>query len=76
MKNRTKIKVPKKYEHMIEEIFHDSDGYWAYSNPGFEFEEMQCHTAHEDTQSRLLSVIRSLRPCECDECKTKVQHIQ
>lgn len=69
MNNETSVKVPLKYQGMITEIYKDSDGYWAYSNKGFMFEDMGCHTAHEDTQADLLRVIRSLIPCDCDECK-------
>lgn len=71
MKNATNIKIPKKYQNMIEEIYHDSDGYWAYAEYGFHFKDMggECHTAHEDTQTELLSVIRSLEPCKCKECE-------
>lgn len=61
-------KLPKKYQSMIEEISKDSDGYWAYSKKGFMFEGMGCHTAHEYTQKELLSMIRTLKPCECKEC--------
>ncbi|WP_336784099.1 hypothetical protein [Paenibacillus illinoisensis] len=72
MKNRTKIKVPLKYQPMIEEVDKDSDGYWAYSKPGFKFADMECHTAHEDSQVDLLDVIRSLVPCDCKECASEV----
>ena len=34
MENNTKIKLPKKYEPMIEFIDKDSDGYWAYTRYG------------------------------------------
>lgn len=69
MKNSTSIKIPQKYQPMIKEIYHDCDGYWAYSEDGFYFETMDCHTAHEDTQKQLLEVIRSLAPCNCEDCE-------
>jgi hypothetical protein len=69
MKNSTKIKIPKKYEPMLDEVYHDSDGYWAYSKDGFYFHDMDCHTAHEDSQKALLDVISSLKPCDCEDCK-------
>lgn len=70
MTNTTSIKVPKKYQHMIDTIEHDSEGYWAYSKAGYQFAGMggQCHTAHEDTQKELLSMIRTLEKCECKNC--------
>lgn len=69
MINNTKIKVAMKYQPMIQLVEKDDDGYWAYSQPGFYFPMMGCHTAHEDTQADLLSVIRTVAPCNCDECK-------
>lgn len=69
MTNNTNMKIPKKYVAMLEEIDRDSDGYWAYSKDGFMFRRMECHTAHEDTQAELMDVIRTLQPCDCDECK-------
>ena len=68
MINNTKIKVSKKVESMLDDISKDSDGYWASSKDGFYFTMMDCHTAHEDTQKELLSVIRTLAPCNCNEC--------
>lgn len=73
MKNLTNIQVPLKYQNMLEEIYHDSDGYWAYTKDGFYFKDMGCHTAHEDTQKDLLRVIRSLQPCNCDDCKQALE---
>jgi predicted nucleic acid binding AN1-type Zn finger protein len=69
MNNTTTIKVAKKYQGMLETIEKDSDGYWAYSNKGFQFAGMGCHTAHEDTQKDLLAMIRTLEPCECEQCQ-------
>lgn len=67
----TNIKVPKKYQAMLEEIdFEGSEsGYWAYTKKGYYFEEMECHTAHEYTQKELLAVIRTIKPCDCENCK-------
>ena len=55
---------------MLYIIEKDEDGYWAYSKKGYCFEEMGygCHTAHEDNQLALLEVIRTLEPCNCNEC--------
>ncbi|MFI2856829.1 hypothetical protein ACH6EH_06785 [Paenibacillus sp. JSM ZJ436] len=70
MKNTTNMKIPAKYQPMLDEVTRDSDGYWAYSNKGYMFDEMGCHTASEDTQAALMAVIRSLVPCDCKECVT------
>lgn len=69
MKNTTSIKIPKKYHHMLDEVYKDGDGYWATSQDGYYFKHMDCHTAHEDTQNDLLSVIRTLDNCNCEECQ-------
>jgi hypothetical protein len=71
LKNNTKMKIPKKYMPMIDELYKDGEGYWCYSKEGYYFEEMGqgCHTAHEDTQHEIYLVIRTLKPCECAECK-------
>jgi hypothetical protein len=71
MENTTSIKIPKKYESKLELVERDSDGYWAYSIKGFQFEGMggECHTAHEDTQHELLKMIRTVIPCNCKQCK-------
>ena len=60
MKNSTKLKVPKKYQHMIDEVQKDCDGWWAYSKDGYIFESTSCHTAHEYNQNDLLKEIRTL----------------
>src|SRR6476661_8235440 len=60
--------VPKKYMENMDEVFKDSDGYWAYTKKGFRFAETECHTAHGNTQKEILSDIRSMEPCDCDEC--------
>lgn len=60
MRNETTIKVPKKYEGMIELIEKDCDGYWAYAKEGYRFAGMECGTAHEFTQKELLAMIRTL----------------
>ena len=73
MKNDTNIKVPKKYHHMIEEIYQDSDGYWAVTSEGYYAAGTDpcpgLHTIHEDTHKEILEQIRMIKPCDCDECK-------
>jgi hypothetical protein len=73
MDNTTNIKIPKKYQHMLLELYQDSDGYWCYSADGYYFPDMECHTAHEWTVKDLLNVIRTVKPCFCDECKEAIK---
>lgn len=69
MNNYTTIKIPDKYQDMISEIGKDSDGYYIYSADGFYFKHNDSHSAFEDTQKQVLSVLRYLDKCNCDECK-------
>ena len=69
MVNETNIKVPKKYQNMIEAIEYDGWYYSCYSNKGYRFEATGAHTAIEERQSDMLSSIRSLEICECKDCK-------
>jgi hypothetical protein len=69
MQNTTSVKVPKKYEHMIKLIEKDDEGYWAISEDGYYFGGMGAHTAHEYNQKELLAMIRTLRECDCEQCK-------
>lgn len=71
MQNSTSIKIPKKYEHMIDEVYHDSDGYWVILNKGFHDPQWDVHSIHEDTQKEVLGKIRDIEPCSCEECKNK-----
>lgn len=70
MRNETTVKIPKKYQPMLDEAFHDSDGYWAYTKNGYRFDATESHTAHGYTQAEFLQDIRSLSVCDCDECKS------
>ena len=59
MKNETSIRVPKKYEERIREIYHDEDGYWVYLNRGWRnYDDYGLHVIHEDTQADVLKMIR------------------
>ncbi len=71
MINLTSIKVPKKYHEMIEEIFHDSDGYWCYTERGYQAAgtDRGLHVIHEDTHREVLDQIRQIEPCDCEYCK-------
>lgn len=69
MQNNSTIKVPKKYQHMIELIDDEgTEGYWVYTNHGYYSPDMECHTIHEYTQAEVLQKIRNIEPCNCKEC--------
>ena len=66
MINKTNIRIPKKYQEGIEEVFHDSDGYWVHAKEGynlantdFNVQIVQC-----DTQSQVLDEIRAIEKME------------
>ena len=44
LRNSTSLKIGKKYEGAISEVFKDSDGYWIYLNYGYISTETQCGT--------------------------------
>lgn len=70
-KNATKMRVPEKYQLMLDELYIDFDGYWAYAKDGYKFAGMggKCHTARENTRKEMLQMIRTLKPCNCSNCK-------
>lgn len=68
MKNNTTIKVPKKYQRMIDEIDKDMDGYWVYTRKGYYSPDTGTHTIHEYTQHETLKMVRNLQPCDCEKC--------
>lgn len=62
MKNDTKLRVPKKYEHMIDEIiFEKGNGYWVHLANGFYSPDSGCHTIHEMSQKEALKQIRAIK---------------
>lgn len=69
--NSTKMKIPLMYQDMLTEVYHDSDGYWAYTRTGFMSPTTECHTIHEMTQKELIKEIRMIEPCYCDVCKSE-----
>lgn len=77
MINNTKMRIAKKYQHMIEEISAENDGLytmtWAYSKPGYYFERSGCHTENGYTQKELYKAIQTLKKCDCTECKIVLQ---
>lgn len=46
----------------VEEVNHDSDGWWVYVRQEWYSDEMECRTIHEDTASACLAQLRSLVP--------------
>lgn len=69
MINQTGLKVAKKYEPMIEEIYKDFDGVWAHAEAGYKFESSDTHTERQDTQKDLYKTFKTLVPCDCEECE-------
>lgn len=80
MKNNTKMKIAKKYQHMIEEISAEQYGHkvhevqtWAYSKPGYYFGRSGTHTENGYTQKELYKAIQTLKKCDCEECKKELE---
>lgn len=58
----------------VSELFHDSDGYWLWLNPGFTCDPLSAHDGHEDTVRAILDVYRGIVPCDCDVCKKEISN--
>ena len=41
------------------------DGFWAYLKPGLHLDNPGEHSIHEDTPSKVLTKLRSVKPCPC-----------
>lgn len=69
MNNLTSIRVPKKYQNRIAEIYQDIDGYWCELSGGWYWDDWSLHVIHEDTQADILRCIRETKPCDCERCR-------
>lgn len=70
--NNTSIKIPKKYHHMLDEVYEEIEDeqktYWAKSAYGFCFDSTDSHVEYGETQKELIEKIRGLKACDCEEC--------
>lgn len=66
MKNTTTLKISKKYEAGIKLVEKDGEGYWAYAEEGYIFENTDCATIHEYTQADFMKAIRTLVKVETE----------
>ena len=65
MINKTKMRIPKKYHVAIDEIMHDSTGYWIWLNEDYISTETGTHTIHEYRQKDVLlqlTTIKKIKP--------------
>lgn len=62
MKNSTNIKIPKKYEKYILEVWYEGteDGYWANLLECCICNDTDCHYVHEWTQKDFLKSLQSI----------------
>jgi hypothetical protein len=68
----TKTEAKVRSDPRIEAVEVNEDGFWAYTKPGFHdgYDEMgRTHGIHEDSWSAVLRQMRSIRPCDCADCK-------
>lgn len=71
LKNEKYIELIKNHP-LVESISIETstgDGYWAYPIRGYYVPSMGCHTAHEYSLAKLWSVVQSIKPCDCEDCK-------
>ena len=65
MINRTNLRISeKKYGKIIDEIMHDSTGYWIWLNENYYSTETGCQTIHEYTQKDALAQLKTIKPIE------------
>lgn len=61
MKNLTNIKIPKKYQPYITEVWYErDDGYWADLIECCICRDTDCHFVHEDTVKEFLRSLQSI----------------
>ena len=62
MKNTTKVRVPKKYENVIEEVWYEGreDGYWASLKECCICWDTECHFVHEWNVKDFLQSLKSI----------------
>lgn len=59
MTNTTKMRIPKKYEPFINEVWYEGeDGYWGDLIECCICDATECHYIHEDTQKDFLKSVR------------------
>lgn len=66
------MRIPKKYEPMIELAEHDEDGWWIYLNYGWCWSCTGLHIIHEDTQKQALECLKKINRCNCSECAKSI----
>ena len=78
MKNNTNIKIAKKHQHKIDEIFREYEGYWVYLEEGYVFESMECGSQCFETQKELLEGLKDIVEIEVEEVQEvePVQEVQ
>lgn len=72
MKNSTTIKIPKKYEKYIVEVWYEGtdDGYWAELIDCCMCEDTDCRYVHEWTQKDFLRSLQSIKVMSETEYKS------
>lgn len=66
MVNTSDVKVPKKYQHMLKEVYKDQDGYWGHCEEGYISSDTECGIIHEYSKSEFRSALRFLQSEEGD----------
>lgn len=63
MKNSTNIRIPKKYENVIVDVWYEGreDGYWADIKECCICDDTECHWVHEWTVKDFLKSLQSIR---------------
>jgi len=62
------MKIPKKYQNRVYEVYQDEDGFWCYLNEGWCYDQKGQHIIHEDTKTEVLKCIKYTEKCMCSDC--------
>ena len=70
----TKVEQSVRSHPLVEDISDERGfgaGIWAYLKPGHRREKWDLvHSVHEDTWTEVLKALRSVHPCDCEECRS------
>ena len=69
MTNKTNMRIPKKYEKFISEVWYEGqdDGYWADLLECCICDDTESHYVHEWTQKDFLKSLQSIKVASVDE---------
>jgi hypothetical protein len=65
--NATLNRLQDQHRDKIAGWYKDSDGYWIDLRAGWQWQE--CHTVHEWNVRDAIASFRTVKPCDCGDCR-------